>query len=123
MLEIDFFNFLLYLYHFAVFFLCPQSFSNFHHNLILLAGIITFLSHLVSHYLSLYLSSRSLPGSALELRYSHGGGSLPIGSTTHLDTFCNASAGGVVRRSHRARWSSAREDSTKVRIFTSPQSA
>ncbi|XP_034448812.1 liprin-alpha-3 isoform X2 [Hippoglossus hippoglossus] len=58
-------------------------------------------------------SSRSLPGSALELRYSHGGGSLPTGSTTHLDTFCNASAGGVVRRSHRARWSSAREDSTK----------
>uniref|UniRef100_A0A3P8X146 PTPRF interacting protein alpha 3 n=1 Tax=Cynoglossus semilaevis TaxID=244447 RepID=A0A3P8X146_CYNSE len=59
-------------------------------------------------------SSRSLPGSALELRYSHGGGSLPSGSTTHLDPFGNASTGGVVRRSHRARWSSAREDSTKV---------
>ncbi|TDH03301.1 hypothetical protein EPR50_G00161490 [Perca flavescens] len=58
-------------------------------------------------------SSRSLPGSALELRYSHGSGSLPGGSTTHLDPFGNASAGGVVRRSHRARWSSAREDSTK----------
>ncbi|XP_074552519.1 liprin-alpha-3-like [Halichoeres trimaculatus] len=58
-------------------------------------------------------SSRSLPGSALELRYSHGGGSLPSGSTTHLDPFGNASTGGVVRRSHRARWSSAREDSTK----------
>ncbi|XP_044037831.1 liprin-alpha-3 [Siniperca chuatsi] len=58
-------------------------------------------------------SSRSLPGSALELRYSHGGGSLPAGSTTHLDPFCNAPTGGVVRRSHRARWSSAREDSTK----------
>ncbi|KAM9346183.1 LOW QUALITY PROTEIN: liprin-alpha-3 [Symphorus nematophorus] len=58
-------------------------------------------------------SSRSLPGSALELRYSHGGGSLPAGSTTHLDPFSNASTGGVVRRSHRARWSSAREDSTK----------
>ncbi|XP_061606482.1 liprin-alpha-3 isoform X1 [Phyllopteryx taeniolatus] len=56
-------------------------------------------------------SSRSLPGSALELRYSHGGGSLPMGSTTHLDTFGNASLGG--RRSHRSRWSSAREDSTK----------
>uniref|UniRef100_A0A3B4VKG6 PTPRF interacting protein alpha 3 n=1 Tax=Seriola dumerili TaxID=41447 RepID=A0A3B4VKG6_SERDU len=57
-------------------------------------------------------SSRSLPGSALELRYSHGGGggSLPAGSTTHLDPFGNASTGGVVRRSHRARWSSARED-------------
>ncbi|XP_054463227.1 liprin-alpha-3 [Anoplopoma fimbria] len=58
-------------------------------------------------------SSRSLPGSALELRYSHGSGSLPTGSTTHLDPFGNASAGGVVRRSHRARWSSAREDATK----------
>ncbi|KAM8724479.1 liprin-alpha-3 [Acanthopagrus schlegelii] len=58
-------------------------------------------------------SSRSLPGSALELRYSHGGGSLPTGSTTHLDPFGSAPAGGVVRRSHRARWSSAREDSTK----------
>ncbi|KAG7238687.1 hypothetical protein INR49_030522 [Caranx melampygus] len=58
-------------------------------------------------------SSRSLPGSALELRYSHGGGSLPSGSTAHLDPFSNASTGGVVRRSHRARWSSAREDSTK----------
>uniref|UniRef100_H3CKY0 PTPRF interacting protein alpha 3 n=1 Tax=Tetraodon nigroviridis TaxID=99883 RepID=H3CKY0_TETNG len=57
-------------------------------------------------------SSRSLPGSALELRYSHGGGSLPSGSTAHLDPF-GSSAGGVVRRSHRARWSSAREDSTK----------
>uniref|UniRef100_A0A3Q2XQ56 PTPRF interacting protein alpha 3 n=1 Tax=Hippocampus comes TaxID=109280 RepID=A0A3Q2XQ56_HIPCM len=57
-------------------------------------------------------SSRSLPGSALELRYSHGGGSLPMGSTTHLDTFGNTSLGG--RRSLRARWSSAREDSTKV---------
>uniref|UniRef100_A0A3B3Z4T3 Liprin-alpha CC2 domain-containing protein n=1 Tax=Poecilia mexicana TaxID=48701 RepID=A0A3B3Z4T3_9TELE len=40
-------------------------------------------------------SSRSLPGSALELRYSHGGGSLPAGSTTHLDPFVNASGGGV----------------------------
>ncbi|KAK2833043.1 hypothetical protein Q5P01_016932 [Channa striata] len=58
-------------------------------------------------------SSRSLPGSALELRYSHGGGSLPAGSTTHLDPFGNASAGGGVRRSLRTRWSSAREDSTK----------
>ncbi|XP_073350588.1 liprin-alpha-3 [Pagrus major] len=58
-------------------------------------------------------SSRSLPGSALELRYSHGGGSLPTGSTTHLDPFGSAPTGGVVRRSHRARWSSAREDSTK----------
>ncbi|XP_008414646.1 liprin-alpha-3 isoform X1 [Poecilia reticulata] len=58
-------------------------------------------------------SSRSLPGSALELRYSHGGGSLPAGSTTHLDAFGNASGGGVGRRSHRARWSTAHEDSSK----------
>ncbi|XP_027898035.1 liprin-alpha-3 isoform X2 [Xiphophorus couchianus] len=58
-------------------------------------------------------SSRSLPGSALELRYSHGGGSLPTGSTTHLDSFGNASVGGVGRRSHRARWSTAHEDSSK----------
>ncbi|KAM9746548.1 LOW QUALITY PROTEIN: liprin-alpha-3-like [Menidia menidia] len=58
-------------------------------------------------------SSRSLPGSALELRYSHGGGSLPAGSTTHLDSFGNTSAGGMVRIGHRARWSSAREDSSK----------
>ncbi|XP_043957387.1 liprin-alpha-3 isoform X3 [Gambusia affinis] len=58
-------------------------------------------------------SSRSLPGSALELRYSHGGGSLPAGSTSHLDPFCNASGGGVGRRSHRARWSTAHEDSSK----------
>ncbi|XP_054908046.1 liprin-alpha-3 isoform X1 [Poeciliopsis prolifica] len=58
-------------------------------------------------------SSRSLPGSALELRYSHGGGSLPAGSTTHLDPFSNASGGGVGRRSHRARWSTAHEDSSK----------
>lgn len=65
--------------------------------------------------MSSFLSSRSLPGSALELRYSHGGGSLPAGSTAHLDPFGSASTGGVVRRSHRARWSSAREDSTKVR--------
>ncbi|KAM4598061.1 liprin-alpha-3-like [Polymixia lowei] len=58
-------------------------------------------------------SSRSLPGSALELRYSHGSGSLPAGSTTHLDHYGNATTGGVIRRSHRTRWSSAREDSTK----------
>ncbi|XP_061906242.1 liprin-alpha-3 isoform X2 [Entelurus aequoreus] len=58
-------------------------------------------------------SSRSLPGSALELRYSHGSGSLPMGSTTHLDAFGNSSLGGGVRRSHRARWSSVREDATK----------
>uniref|UniRef100_A0A8C1V7T7 PTPRF interacting protein alpha 3 n=1 Tax=Cyprinus carpio TaxID=7962 RepID=A0A8C1V7T7_CYPCA len=54
--------------------------------------------------------SRSLPGSALELRYSQGGGSLPAGSTTHLDHYGNTGTGGVVRRAHRGRWSGARED-------------
>ncbi|XP_035768958.1 liprin-alpha-3 [Neolamprologus brichardi] len=65
-------------------------------------------------------SSRSLPGSALELRYSHGGGSLPTGSTTHLDPFGNASAGGAGNR-HWPRWSSAHEDTSMMQIssFTS----
>uniref|UniRef100_A0A8C2CRL2 PTPRF interacting protein alpha 3 n=1 Tax=Cyprinus carpio TaxID=7962 RepID=A0A8C2CRL2_CYPCA len=54
--------------------------------------------------------SRSLPGSALELRYSQGGGSLPAGSTTHLDHYGNTGTGGVVRRAHRGRWGGARED-------------
>uniref|UniRef100_A0A8C9U1W8 PTPRF interacting protein alpha 3 n=1 Tax=Scleropages formosus TaxID=113540 RepID=A0A8C9U1W8_SCLFO len=53
---------------------------------------------------------RSLPGSALELRYSQGGGSLPAGSTTHLDHYGNAAPGGVVRRAPRGRWGPARED-------------
>ncbi|XP_056309558.1 liprin-alpha-3 isoform X1 [Danio aesculapii] len=57
--------------------------------------------------------SRSLPGSALELRYSQGGGSLPAGSTTHLDHYGNTGTGGVVRRAHRGRWSGAREDASK----------
>ncbi|XP_018590500.1 liprin-alpha-3-like isoform X2 [Scleropages formosus] len=57
--------------------------------------------------------SRSLPGSALELRYSQGGGSLPAGSTTHLDHYGNAAPGGVVRRAPRGRWGPAREDASK----------
>ncbi|KAG1967879.1 liprin-alpha-3 [Pimephales promelas] len=57
--------------------------------------------------------SRSLPGSALELRYSQGGGSLPAGSTTHLDHYGNTGTGGVVRRAHRGRWGGAREDTSK----------
>lgn len=60
---------------------------------------------------------RSLPGSALELRYSQGGGSLPAGSTTHLDHYGNTGTGGVVRRAHRGRWGGAREDASKVRTF------
>uniref|UniRef100_A0A8C7F6F5 PTPRF interacting protein alpha 3 n=1 Tax=Oncorhynchus kisutch TaxID=8019 RepID=A0A8C7F6F5_ONCKI len=57
--------------------------------------------------------SRSLPGSALELRYSHGGGSLPTGSTAHLDHYVNSNTVAVVRRTHRGRWSTAREDTSK----------
>ncbi|KAJ8347268.1 hypothetical protein SKAU_G00286690 [Synaphobranchus kaupii] len=57
--------------------------------------------------------SRSLPGSALELRYSQGGGSLPAGSSTHLDHYGNTASGGVVRRTHRGRWGPAREDTSK----------
>uniref|UniRef100_A0A8C1V217 PTPRF interacting protein alpha 3 n=2 Tax=Bilateria TaxID=33213 RepID=A0A8C1V217_CYPCA len=63
----------------------------------------------------LCVSFRSLPGSALELRYSQGGGSLPAGSTTHLDHYGNTGTGGVVRRAHRGRWGGAREDASKVR--------
>ncbi|XP_076122794.1 liprin-alpha-3 [Alosa pseudoharengus] len=57
--------------------------------------------------------SRSLPGSALELRYSQGGGSLPAGSTAHLDHYGNTGTGSVVRRTHRGRWGPAREESNK----------
>uniref|UniRef100_A0A4W4DXQ6 Liprin-alpha CC2 domain-containing protein n=1 Tax=Electrophorus electricus TaxID=8005 RepID=A0A4W4DXQ6_ELEEL len=57
--------------------------------------------------------SRSLPGSALELRYSQGGGSLPAGSTTHLDHYGSTGSGGVVRRAHRGRWGGPREDTSK----------
>uniref|UniRef100_A0A3Q1ITM3 SAM domain-containing protein n=1 Tax=Anabas testudineus TaxID=64144 RepID=A0A3Q1ITM3_ANATE len=41
--------------------------------------------------------SRSLPGSASELRYPQGGGSLPAG-------YGSSSSGVVVRRTHRGRW-------------------
>ncbi|XP_076007820.1 liprin-alpha-3-like [Genypterus blacodes] len=51
--------------------------------------------------------SRSLPGSASELRYPQGGGSLPAG-------YSNSTSGVVVRRAHRGRWSSARDDANKV---------
>ncbi|XP_048871243.1 liprin-alpha-3-like [Brienomyrus brachyistius] len=57
--------------------------------------------------------SRSLPGSALELRFPQGTGALPAGSTTHLDHYGNAASGGVVRRTHRGRWGPAREDASK----------
>uniref|UniRef100_A0A8C5GJY1 Liprin-alpha-3-like n=1 Tax=Gouania willdenowi TaxID=441366 RepID=A0A8C5GJY1_GOUWI len=47
--------------------------------------------------------SRSLPGSASELRYPQGGGSLPSG-------YGNSTSGVVVRRAHRGRWGSSRDD-------------
>ncbi|XP_041819319.1 liprin-alpha-3-like [Chelmon rostratus] len=50
--------------------------------------------------------SRSLPGSASELRYPQGGGSLPSG-------YGSSSSGVVVRRAHRGRWGPPRDDSNK----------
>uniref|UniRef100_A0A8C9VY06 PTPRF interacting protein alpha 3 n=1 Tax=Scleropages formosus TaxID=113540 RepID=A0A8C9VY06_SCLFO len=52
--------------------------------------------------------SRSLPGSALELRYSQGGGA---GAGT--GTGAGAGAGGAVRRPARSRWGAPREDANK----------
>ncbi|CAB1312253.1 unnamed protein product [Coregonus sp. 'balchen'] len=48
----------------------------------------------------------SLPGSASELRYPQGGGSLPAG-------YGSSSSGVVVRRAHRGRWAPPRDDSNK----------
>uniref|UniRef100_A0A3Q1GE36 PTPRF interacting protein alpha 3 n=1 Tax=Acanthochromis polyacanthus TaxID=80966 RepID=A0A3Q1GE36_9TELE len=50
--------------------------------------------------------SRSLPGSASELRYPQGSGSLPAG-------YGSSSSGVVVRRAHRGRWGPPRDDSNK----------
>uniref|UniRef100_A0A669EJ96 PTPRF interacting protein alpha 3 n=1 Tax=Oreochromis niloticus TaxID=8128 RepID=A0A669EJ96_ORENI len=51
------------------------------------------------------LFRRSLPGSASELRYPQGGGSLPAGY--------GSSSSGVVVRRHRGRWGPPRDDSNK----------
>ncbi|KAL3967623.1 Ras-related protein Rab-9A [Sarotherodon galilaeus] len=53
--------------------------------------------------------SRSLPGSASELRYPQGGGSLPAGY--------GSSSSGVVVRRHRGRWGPPRDDSNKVTML------
>lgn len=53
------------------------------------------------------LFRRSLPGSASELRYPQGGGSLP-------SSYSNASGAVVVRRAHRGRWGPTRDDGNKV---------
>ncbi|XP_070976603.1 liprin-alpha-3-like [Oncorhynchus clarkii lewisi] len=50
--------------------------------------------------------SRSLSGSASELRYPQGGGSLPAG-------YGSSSCGVVVWRAHRGRWASPRDESNK----------
>lgn len=55
------------------------------------------------------LFRRSLPGSASELRYPQGGGSLPSG-------YSSSSGGVVVRRAHRGRWG-PRDDGNKVRVL------
>lgn len=55
------------------------------------------------------LFRRSLPGSASELRYPQGGGSLPSG-------YSSSSSGVVVRRAHRGRWGAPRDDN-KVLIL------
>ncbi|XP_019739009.1 liprin-alpha-3-like isoform X2 [Hippocampus comes] len=52
------------------------------------------------------LFRRSLPGSASELRYPQGGGSLPAG-------YSSSSGGAVVRRTHCGRWGQARDDCNK----------
>uniref|UniRef100_A0AAQ6A457 SAM domain-containing protein n=1 Tax=Amphiprion ocellaris TaxID=80972 RepID=A0AAQ6A457_AMPOC len=52
------------------------------------------------------LFRRSLPGSASELRYPQGSGSLPAG-------YGSSSSGVVVRRAHRGRWGPPRDDSNK----------
>uniref|UniRef100_H2LRQ3 PTPRF interacting protein alpha 3 n=1 Tax=Oryzias latipes TaxID=8090 RepID=H2LRQ3_ORYLA len=50
--------------------------------------------------------SRSLPGSASELRYPQGSGSLPAG-------YSSSSSGVVVRRANRGRWGPSRDDGNK----------
>ncbi|XP_059496426.1 liprin-alpha-3 isoform X5 [Stegostoma tigrinum] len=51
--------------------------------------------------------SRSLPGSASELRYSHSSG-IPVGS--HMDIY---STTGVLRRPHKGRWAALKDDPSK----------
>uniref|UniRef100_A0A3P9M996 PTPRF interacting protein alpha 3 n=1 Tax=Oryzias latipes TaxID=8090 RepID=A0A3P9M996_ORYLA len=52
------------------------------------------------------LFRRSLPGSASELRYPQGSGSLPAG-------YSSSSSGVVVRRANRGRWGPSRDDGNK----------
>ncbi|XP_038639506.1 liprin-alpha-3 isoform X2 [Scyliorhinus canicula] len=55
--------------------------------------------------------SRSLPGSASELRYSQNAG-IPVGS--HMDIY---STTGVLRRPHKGRWAALKDDPSKVQTL------
>ncbi|GCB79444.1 hypothetical protein scyTo_0015979 [Scyliorhinus torazame] len=55
--------------------------------------------------------SRSLPGSASELRYSQNAG-IPVGS--HMDIY---STTGVLRRPHKGRWTALKDDPSKVQTL------
>ncbi|XP_067875817.1 liprin-alpha-3 isoform X7 [Heterodontus francisci] len=55
--------------------------------------------------------SRSLPGSASELRYSQSSG-IPMGS--HMDIY---STTGVLRRPHKGRWAALKDDPSKVQTL------
>ncbi|XP_060705598.1 liprin-alpha-3 isoform X1 [Hemiscyllium ocellatum] len=55
--------------------------------------------------------SRSLPGSASELRYSHSSG-IPVGS--HMDIY---STTGVLRRPNKGRWAALKDDPSKVQTL------
>uniref|UniRef100_A0A3B3CG43 PTPRF interacting protein alpha 3 n=1 Tax=Oryzias melastigma TaxID=30732 RepID=A0A3B3CG43_ORYME len=63
----------------------------------------------LDHSLPSTLFRRSLPGSASELRYPQGSGSLPAG-------YSSSSSGVVVRRANRGRWGASRDDGNKVFI-------
>uniref|UniRef100_A0A673ATZ6 PTPRF interacting protein alpha 3 n=1 Tax=Sphaeramia orbicularis TaxID=375764 RepID=A0A673ATZ6_9TELE len=68
-------------------------------------SLFYFLFYMKIFSLPSTLFRRSLPGSASELRYPQGGGSLPAG-------YGSSSGGVVVRRAHRGRWGQ-RDDSNK----------
>ncbi|XP_069764201.1 liprin-alpha-3 isoform X1 [Narcine bancroftii] len=55
--------------------------------------------------------SRSLPGSASELRYTHSSG---VPMSNHVDIY---STTGVLRRPHKGRWASLKDDPSKVQTL------
>lgn len=68
--------------------------------------------HIAFAYIANYVFGififRSLPGSALELRYSQAP-TLPIGS--HMDHYSSTA---VIRRPKKGRWAAMKDDPTKV---------